>query len=118
MSAAKVSAIASTAACTGPEVMAGITDASTTYSKPMIHLGRRAWLRSLSLALGGLGASRLLGARPVSPPTAGASSPPSAGDSGVSRARLSLNENPYGPAPGVTAAIQREFSSLCRYTGA
>src|ERR1700731_4127419 len=84
----------------------------------MIHLGRRAWLRSLSLALGGLGASRLLGARPVSPPTAGAPSPPSAGDSGVSGARLSLNENPYGPAPGVTAAIQREFSSLCRYTGA
>ena len=84
----------------------------------MIHLGRRAWLRSLSLALGGLGASRLLGAQPASPPTAGASPPPSAGDSGVPRARLSLNENPYGPAPGVTAAIQREFSSLCRYTGA
>jgi histidinol-phosphate aminotransferase len=84
----------------------------------MVHWSRRAWLRSLSLALGGLGASRLVGARPVSPPTAGASSPPSAGDSGVPGARLSLNENPYGPAPGVAAAIQREFSSLCRYTGA
>jgi AraC family transcriptional regulator len=36
ISAAKVSAMASTAACTGPEVMAGITEASTTWrpSKP------------------------------------------------------------------------------------
>jgi histidinol-phosphate aminotransferase len=71
---------------------------------------RRAWLRSLSLALGGLGVSRLLGAQP--------SSQPAAGGSGVNLARLSLNENPYGPAPAVTTAIQREFSNLCRYTGA
>jgi histidinol-phosphate aminotransferase len=29
---------------------------------------------------------------------------------------LTLNENPYGPAPCVMAAIQREFANLCRYT--
>ena len=29
--------------------------------------------------------------------------------------RLSLNENPYGPSPGVTDAIQREFNRLNRY---
>jgi histidinol-phosphate aminotransferase len=81
----------------------------------MIHLGRRAWLRSINLALGGLSVARLLGAKSAS---ATPSSPPAAGDAGMLRARLSLNENPFGPAPAVTAAIQREFSSLCRYTGA
>jgi histidinol-phosphate aminotransferase len=30
--------------------------------------------------------------------------------------RLSLNENPFGPAPSVVAALQREFANLCRYT--
>jgi histidinol-phosphate aminotransferase len=75
----------------------------------MMHLDRRAWLRSASLALGGLGVPRLLGAQP--------SLPPAVRGSGVPLARLSLNENPYGPAPAVIAAIEREFSSLCRYTG-
>jgi histidinol-phosphate aminotransferase len=84
----------------------------------MMQFDRRAWLRSISLALGGLGASRLLGAQPASPPAARAASPAAAGDRGGPRARLSLNENPYGPSPAVIAAIQREFSSLCRYTGA
>ena len=36
---------------------------------------------------------------------------------GVDPARLSLNENPYGPSPAAVAAIQREFGNLCRYTG-
>jgi histidinol-phosphate aminotransferase len=40
------------------------------------------------------------------------------GSGGVRRARLSLNENPYGPSPAVVSAIQREFSNLCRYTAA
>ena len=83
----------------------------------MIHFDRRAWLRSVSLAIGGLGASRLLGAPSPSPSAAGATPPSAAGDSGVRLARLSLNENPYGPSPAVVAAIQREFSNLCRYTG-
>jgi histidinol-phosphate aminotransferase len=30
--------------------------------------------------------------------------------------RLSLNENPFGPAPSVVAALRREFADLCRYT--
>jgi histidinol-phosphate aminotransferase len=76
----------------------------------MMHFDRRAWLNSVSLALGGLGASRLLSA-PSSPGSA-------AGGSGVRLARLSLNENPYGPSPAVVSAIQREFSNLCRYTAA
>ena len=83
----------------------------------MIHFDRRAWLRSCSLAIGGLGASRLFGASSSSP-IAGATPPPAAHGSGVQLARLSLNENPYGPSPAVAAAIQREFSTLCRYTGA
>src|SRR5258707_14941440 len=29
--------------------------------------------------------------------------------------RLSLNENPYGPSPGVVESIQREFNRLNRY---
>src|SRR5260370_6030415 len=76
----------------------------------MIHFDRRAWVNSVSLALGGLGASRLL--------SAPSSSGSAAGGSGVRLARLSLNENPYGPSPAVVAAIQREFSNLCRYTDA
>jgi histidinol-phosphate aminotransferase len=76
----------------------------------MIHLDRRAWLRSVSLALGGFGVSRVLSAQ--------SRSPTAARDKGIPLARLSLNENPYGPSPTVVAAIQREFSRLCRYTGA
>src|SRR6202165_5513234 len=82
----------------------------------MTHFDRRAWLRSCGLAIGGLSASRLFGAPSASPSTAGAPSP--AAGSGVQRARLSLTEKPYGPSPAVAAALQREFSTLCRYTGA
>ncbi len=84
----------------------------------MIHIDRRAWLKSVSLATGGLGASRLLGSPSSSPSPAGATSPAAARGSGGQLARLSLNENPYGPSPAVVAAIQREFSNVCRYTGA
>jgi histidinol-phosphate aminotransferase len=84
----------------------------------MIQFDRRAWLRSVSLAIGGLGASRLLGSPSSSPSHAGATSPAAARGSGVQLARLSLNENPYGPSPAAVAAIQREFSNLSRYTGA
>jgi histidinol-phosphate aminotransferase len=76
----------------------------------MIPFDRRAWLRSFSLTIGGVGVSRLLSAQ--------ASSPRAALGGGALLARLSLNENPYGPAPAAIAAIQREFSNLCRYTGA
>jgi len=76
----------------------------------MIHFDRRRWLRSLCLAIGGLGVSRLLHAQASSP-----SAVPGSGDHLV---RLSLNENPYGPSAAAIAALQREFSNLCRYTGA
>jgi histidinol-phosphate aminotransferase len=76
----------------------------------MIRFDRRRWLQSVGLAIGSSGVARLLGAeRP---------SQLMARDAGVKLARLSLNENPYGPAPGVIDAMQREFSNLCRYTGA
>jgi histidinol-phosphate aminotransferase len=70
---------------------------------------RRAWLKLPTLAFGGLGVSRPVGATPS----------PSTASSGSSDrlVRLSLNENPFGPAPGVNAALQREFPNLCRYTG-
>jgi histidinol-phosphate aminotransferase len=76
----------------------------------MIQIDRRRWLAQLSLAIGGVGVSRLLPAK-VSSPTAVAGG----GDRLV---RLSLNENPYGPSASAVAAIEREFSNLCRYTGA
>src|SRR6202051_4229973 len=76
----------------------------------MIHFDRRTWLKSFSLAIGGVGVARLLRAE--------ARSPSAVLGSGVQLARLSLNENPFGPSPAVVAAIQREFANLCRYTGA
>jgi histidinol-phosphate aminotransferase len=76
----------------------------------MIRFDRRRWLQSVGLAIGSSGVARLLGAERPSQLVAR--------DAGVKLARLSLNENPYGPAPGVIDAIQREFSNLCRYTGA
>jgi len=76
----------------------------------MIRIDRRRWLASVSLAIGSVGVSRLLPAQ-VSSPTALAGG----GDRLV---RLSLNENPYGPSALAVAAIEREFSNLCRYTGA
>lgn len=76
----------------------------------MIHIDRRAWLRSLSLAIGGMGVSRLLNANTLTPADAHAQ--------GANLVRLSLNENPFGPAPAAVAAIHREISNLCRYTGA
>lgn len=75
----------------------------------MTFLDRRAWLRSVTLALGGAGVARLR-AQPSIAPAAG-------GGEGAHLVRLSLNENPYGPAPAVIGALQNEFSKLCRYTG-
>jgi histidinol-phosphate aminotransferase len=74
-----------------------------------MRVDRRQWLAALGLAVGGLGTSRLLGA------PRGAQSAIPANEGGI--ARLSLNENPLGPAPGVIAALDRERANLCRYTG-
>src|SRR5580704_13891184 len=76
----------------------------------MTRFDRRRWLGSLCLAIGGVGVSRLLHAEARSPTVV-----PGSADHLV---RLSLNENPYGPSPAAVAALQREFSNLCRYTGA
>lgn len=72
-------------------------------------IDRRRWLAALGLALSSLGVPR----QPAAP--RGARSPTSADEGEI--ARLSLNENPFGPAPGVAAALERERPYLCRYTG-
>jgi histidinol-phosphate aminotransferase len=74
-----------------------------------MHIDRRKWLVALGLALSGVGVSRLPGA------ARGARSA-TAEEGEV--ARLSLNENPLGPARGVAAALEGERGKLCRYTGA
>jgi histidinol-phosphate aminotransferase len=74
----------------------------------MIRLDRRRWLTSLGAAVGGLWVSRIRGA---------AMSPrPGAASATEQLLGLSLNENPYGPAPGVAVALDRERGRLCRYT--
>jgi histidinol-phosphate aminotransferase len=75
----------------------------------MTLFDRRRWLKTLALTLSSLPVSRKLGARPASMPAAPGG--------GGNVARLSLNENPFGPSPLASQAIQREFANLCRYTG-
>jgi histidinol-phosphate aminotransferase len=74
----------------------------------MTLFDRRRWLKTFALTLSSLPVSRMLGARPASAPAA---------PGGGNVARLSLNENPFGPSPLVSQAIQREFANLSRYTG-
>ena len=75
-----------------------------------MRIDRRRWLAALGLALSGLGVARPPGA------ARGARRATTSDEGGI--ARLSLNENPLGPAPGVAAALERERPNLCRYTGA
>jgi len=75
-----------------------------------MQLDRRQWLAYLGIAVSGLGEPHLLGAEPALRSTVAPDEP--------GLARLSLNENPFGPAPEVLAAVQRETPNLCRYTGA
>jgi histidinol-phosphate aminotransferase len=75
-----------------------------------MQLDRRRWLQSLGLCIGSLKLSRVLSAQ-------GSARPRVTGNA-VHRARLSLNENPYGPSPLAVAAIQRELQNICRYTDA
>jgi histidinol-phosphate aminotransferase len=76
----------------------------------MIKFDRRNWLKAIGLAAAGAAASRRLFAEPTQAP----------GSAAVDNrlVQLSLNENPFGPAPSVIAALHREFANLCRYTGA
>lgn len=76
-----------------------------------MQLDRRRCLAALGLAIGGLEMLRSQAG------AAGAAGAVGVGSGGRSlQARLSLNENPYGPAPGVRPALEREFAELCRYT--
>ncbi len=71
-------------------------------------ISRRDWLKLIGLATAGTITTPPLVAQPLT-----AAAGPNAGGAPV---RLSLNENPFGPASSVIAAIQREFGQLCRYT--
>jgi histidinol-phosphate aminotransferase len=72
-------------------------------------LNRREYLATSGLAVGGFA----LSARPGDAQAAGLGD--SKGISRPRRARLSFNENPFGPAPSALAAIRDEFGELCRY---
>jgi histidinol-phosphate aminotransferase len=74
----------------------------------MLPFDRRDWLKALGLVSAATVASRRLFAQPAQ---AAATPAPGAGP-----IRLSLNENPFGPAPSVVAALRLEFANLCRYT--
>jgi histidinol-phosphate aminotransferase len=80
--------------------VAGVTSES--------KLGRRDWLKAIGLACGAIAVSPSLNSGPIEASTERASE--------KRPVRLSLNENPFGPAPSVMAALQREFANLCRYT--
>jgi histidinol-phosphate aminotransferase len=65
-------------------------------------LTRRDWLVTGGIALGGLAFPRASGgAEPVAHPA---------------RARLSLNENPFGPSPFALAATRNQLGEMCRYS--
>jgi histidinol-phosphate aminotransferase len=74
----------------------------------MAAFDRRGWLRSITLAATGLMASRRL--------TALATATSDTVRQHVPILNLSLNENPFGPAPSVIPAIERELGNLSRYT--
>jgi histidinol-phosphate aminotransferase len=74
----------------------------------MDEFNRRDWLKAIGLAWGAAMAPPSLLASPIQSSAEGA---PKKG-----LVRLSINENPFGPAPSVVAALQREFANLCRYT--
>lgn len=58
----------------------------------------------------------VIGARVITSQIAGASHVPRHAESSSPQlVRLSFNENPYGPSPGVAGAIQHEFNRLNRY---
>jgi histidinol-phosphate aminotransferase len=73
----------------------------------MQRFDRRDWLKAICLAGGAMATQSLIAA----PNRAAAARAP-----GKGLVRLSLNENPFGPAPTVVAALQREFADLSRYT--
>jgi hypothetical protein len=92
----------------------------------MTAIDRRSYLGGLGLAIAGLAGSGSLGARAAraaagaSAALDGAMATAARGDAAAGKplARLSLNENPYGPSPAAVAALRNQFANLSRYTGA
>jgi histidinol-phosphate aminotransferase len=83
----------------------------------MIRLDRRQAFSALGYALGSLSLAPWSAAQTqLSPPSSSVMARTE--QPAKLLVRLSLNENPYGPAPGVTDAIVHELSNVCRYTGA
>lgn len=76
------------------------------------HLDRRQWLRTAGLA----GAFSFLGGWPALAETVtdDAFGPQNASGPGQ-LARLSSNENPFGPSPKVREAMVKSFDEACRY---
>jgi histidinol-phosphate aminotransferase len=74
----------------------------------MDRFDRRDWLKTIFVACGAMASPRSLIAAPIQASAARAPH--------KRLVRLSLNENPFGPAPSVVTALQREFADLCRYT--
>jgi histidinol-phosphate aminotransferase len=74
----------------------------------MIRLNRRRALATVAGAIAGLGWGHRVNASGTSAVRSRPEQAP---------IRLSLNENPYGPAPGVVEAITQDLPNLCRYTG-
>jgi histidinol-phosphate aminotransferase len=68
---------------------------------------RREWLTAGGVALSGFALSA------INPAAANATH----GFAGAVRARLSLNENPFGPSPFALQAIEEQLADIARYTG-
>lgn len=84
-------------------------------SEAMALLDRRRWLKMFGWVAGGTLASGRVFARSAGSTRSMSRTSPAADDAIV---RLSLNENPYGPAPAVRAAVEGQLAKVCRYTGA
>ncbi|MGY4177766.1 histidinol-phosphate aminotransferase [Bradyrhizobium sp. USDA 4518] len=66
-----------------------------------MSMTRRDYLTASGIAIGGLAASAARGS--------------TQGDGTGLRARLSFNENPFGPSPSALAAMRGQSGKLCRY---
>lgn len=75
----------------------------------MRRFDRRTWLEAITLAATGLIAPRSFAAAAAAGEAAGQDAP---------LLNLSLNENPFGPAPSIIPAIEAQLGNLSRYTGA
>lgn len=85
----------------------GMGSANLCPMSPHTPFNRRQWFKSSAAALAGITlAARLRADTTPSAPAGVAPGEP---------VRLSLNENPFGPAPAAVAAMQARAADVCRY---